>query len=111
MAFDGGREQGGEGGRSQGIDLFGDLSGQALGKLIAQELEVLLVDAAKRAVAGSPFQVQLLLHLIAPCVCDLITKLAKLHQVAPQGALGDAGAFGQLEGIEARLSDDDGKDP
>ena len=111
MTLDGGREEGGEGGRSERVDLFGDLGGEALGKLVAQELEMLLVDPAKRTVTRAPLQVQLLLHLVTPCVGDLVTKVAKLHQVAPQSALGHAGAFGQLEGVQAGLSDDDGKDP
>jgi len=72
---------------------------------------VLLVDAAKRPVTGAPFEVQRLLHLVTPCVRDFVTKLPKVHQVTPQSPLGDAGAFGQLERVEAGLGDDDGQDP
>jgi len=90
VTFDRGREQRRQRGRRQRIDLFGDLDGEALGELLAQQLKVLLVDASERAAAGVALEIQLLLHLIAPCVCDLVTKLAKLHEVAAQGPLGTA---------------------
>src|ERR1700693_6510220 len=107
MAFDGGSEEEREGGRRGGIDLLGHAGGDTLGQLRAHELEVLLVDLAERAVPGATLEVQLLLHLIASRVGDLVTETAQLDEVAAQRAFGDTGTFGQLKRVEPRLGDDD----
>jgi hypothetical protein len=71
---------------------------------------VLLVDATEGTVAAATLQVQLLLHLIASGVRDLISEAAKLHEIATQCAFRDAGAFGELERVEPRFCDDSRQD-
>src|SRR5712691_13326812 len=75
-----------------------------------QQLELLVVGTLGRAGAGTAFQVQLLLDLVAARVRDLVSELSQLGQVAPQGPFGYAGALGELEGVEPRLGDDRGED-
>ena len=110
MPLDRGGEQGGQRSWCERVHLLGDLGGKALGKLVAEQLQMLLVQATKRTVTDAALQVQLLLHFITPGVSNLVTELAELDQVASHGALGDAGAFGKLVRVEARFSDHHGKD-
>jgi hypothetical protein len=111
MPFDCGREEGCERRRRKGVNLFGDLGGKAFGELLAQQVQVLLVHATKGTVAHAALEVQLLLHLIATCVRDLVTKATELHEVTAQSPLGYASTFGQLERVKPRLGDDDREYP
>ena len=74
-------------------------------------LEKGVVAATARAAPGAALEVELLLDLVAARVRDLVTEIAKLGEIAPQGPFGDARAIGQLDGIQPRLGDDRGEHP
>src|SRR3984893_13987662 len=67
-----------------------------------QELELLLIGPFRRP-SRPAFEVELLLHLVAAGVGDLVAELPELVQVTAQGAFGHAGADGKLERGEPRL--------